>query len=195
MIREGTQFPPLISNPSRLNYQQADKPIDYFSLQHTMQCEICGKYIDKGKRVRVEGSTIITCEECSRYGEVVGVASSYEVKKPAPIVGDRKEASFEVKEDELIDDYSEIIRKTRECRGMTQEELAKSVNEPASLVHRIETGRIEPSLQIARKLEKKLGIRLFQESGALDINPVKTKIPDELTLGDLVVIKKREKRG
>ena len=39
-----------------------------------MQCEICEKGIEKGKRIKLEGSIVVACEGCSKYGEVVSEA-------------------------------------------------------------------------------------------------------------------------
>lgn len=159
-----------------------------------MQCEICEKYIEKGKNVRVEGSVVITCDECSKYGEVIGTVSSKEVKKTPPKVEEKEEVTFELEGEGLVDNYSELIRKTREKKGVKQEELARLINEPASLIHRIEIGKMEPSPQIARKLQKKLGVKLLEESGVMDVQAVKAKISEELTLGDLVVVKKKKQK-
>lgn len=158
-----------------------------------MQCEICERYIEKGKRVIVEGSVIVTCDECSRYGDVLGIVTSKEVKKPAPKVEEKEEITFELEVEELVDDYPELIRKKREILGLKQEELAKMINEPASLVHRIEIGKMEPSLQIARKLQRILDLKLLERSGAIEAQTEKTKVPDELTLGDMVIVKKKRK--
>jgi len=159
-----------------------------------MQCEICGRHIERGKKVRVEGSVVITCDECSKCGEIIGLVSSHEVEKPSPKVEEKKEVVFELEGEELVDNYPELIRKAREKRGMKQEELARLINEPASLIHRIEIGKMEPDPQMARKLQQRLNIRLLQKPEVTDIQPVKTKIPEELTLGDLVVVRKKVKR-
>jgi putative transcription factor len=160
-----------------------------------MQCEICERYIEKGKRVRIEGSVVVTCDGCSRYGEVVGAAFSHEVVKPPQKVEEKTEVAFDLEVEALVEDYPELIRKKREKMDMKQEELARLINEPASLIHRIEIGKMEPSPQIARKLQQKLGVRLLQKSGDMDVHPMKSKTTEELTLGDLVVVKKKARRG
>lgn len=141
--------------------------------------------------MKIEGSVVVTCDDCARYGEVVGFVSSRDKKKPALKPEEKEDVSFDAGGDELIDNYPEVIRKKREMHELKQEDLAKLINEPASLIHRVETGRMEPSLEVARKLQKALGVRLLHKSDSGSIDSVKPTESDELTLGDMVVIKKR----
>lgn len=167
-----------------------------------MECEICGRYIERGKRIKVESSIITACEECSGYGEVVSDVR-LEVKKkdkipqkPAPVVDIASETDNN--EGGLIDDYPSVIRESRERLGLKQEELAKAINEPASLIQRIESGKIEPSIEIARRIQKRLKIKIIEKSGGgTESIQAKKNVSEnkdaELTLGDLVVVKKRKK--
>jgi len=160
-----------------------------------MQCEICGGYIEVGKRVRVEGAIVTACDRCAGYGEVVAV-----VRKPKPRlkrgVGKGKEKQVteedEIKfEEELIEHYPQVIKSERESLNLKQEELAKKINEPASLIHRIESGRMEPTTEVARKLERVLRIKLIKKVKDMEFKETKAE-KGGLTLGDLVVV--RDKR-
>lgn len=141
--------------------------------------------------MRIEGSVVVTCEDCARFGEVVGFVSSREKKKPAVRAEVSEGVSFDVGGDDLVDDYPGIIRDKREKMGLKQEDLAKLINEPSSLIHRLETGRMEPDPEVASKLQKALGVKLLCKSGSEVVQPEKPTGSDELTLGDLVVIKKK----
>ncbi len=157
-----------------------------------MQCETCGKYIERGKRVRLEGSVVVTCESCANYGEILGDAKPY-VPKPSIHTAEKKE-NFELSEKEIDEDYARIIREAREKIGMKQEDLAKKINQPKSLIHRIESGSFEPKENLARTFEKILGVKLFVDNDEKTKSEGKLKHEDkEVTLGDLVVIKKRSK--
>jgi len=158
-----------------------------------MQCETCGKYIDRGKRVRLEGSVVVTCDECAKYGEIVGDVKPY-VSQPK-IQNIDKEENFDITvEKEIDEDYARIIREARENLGIKQEDLAKKINQPKSLIHRIESGGFEPKENLARTFEKILGVKLFVASEEKSKSEGKLKHDDkEVTLGDLVVIKKRIK--
>ncbi|MEA3255406.1 MAG: multiprotein bridging factor aMBF1 [Candidatus Altiarchaeota archaeon] len=158
-----------------------------------MQCEICGKYIREGKRVEVEGSIIVTCEGCCSCGKVVGEVKKEvkkEVKQVEPL---REDVNFEIGSEGLIEDYAGVIREAREKRGMKQKDLAASINEPISLIHRIESGRLKPSNVITRKIQGKLRVKLLEKSSDLGNQEVETSALKELTLGDLVVVRKRSK--
>jgi putative transcription factor len=89
--------------------------------------------------------------------------------------------------DEIAQDYDERIRSARETAGLSQEDLAKQLNEKASLIRKLEHGETLPSDDVQRKLE-----------GALDITLSAGASPDEdadwdggsstgeYTLGDVV---------
>jgi uncharacterized protein (TIGR00270 family) len=79
-------------------------------------------------------------------------------------------------------------------RGLKQEDLAKIINEPTSLIHRLEIGRFEPSPEVVKKLEHALGVKLLHKSEDMGLPAQKGKEDGEVTLGDLVVIKKKEKK-
>jgi len=135
-----------------------------------MQCEICGGYVEVGKRVRVEGAIVTACDRCAGYGEVVAV-----VRKPKPRLRRRVE---EGKEKPV---------------NLKQEELAKKINEPASLIHRIESGRMEPTTEVARKLERVLRIKLIKKVEDVEFKETKAE-KGGLTLGDLIVVRDKRHR-
>ena len=160
-----------------------------------MLCEICGKYIVEGKKVMVEGSNIITCESCASYGKIVSEIKRKETRKKDDKIESRPfEVDFDVEiQEEIVDNYQEIIKKARESRNMKQEDLAKMINEPVSMIHRIESGRMEPSLGVVKKIQRKLNIKLIKKPEAESTNLKKVEFPKEITLGDLVVVKKKKK--
>jgi len=158
-----------------------------------MQCELCGKYIEQGYRIKVEGSIFVVCDKCSNYGEIVTVERAVRkvVKK------DKKKKikiDFNVDFEEVLkENFHEIIKKKREERGMKQEELAKIINEPVSLIKRIESGKIEPELSIIKKTEKALHVKLTEtEKVDKEENSSNIDKKEEITIGDLIVIKKRK---
>jgi putative transcription factor len=156
-----------------------------------MICELCGKNTLEGFRVRVEGVIVSSCPECSKHGKVVSTVDKPERKadkRPSEVV-----ESFEV-EVGVAEDYAKIVRKAREKRGWTQEELGAGVNEPHSTIARIEHGRLEPSIDMAKKLERKLGVKLLVDAGVDDAGPIKQagEVRD-LTLGDMIVVRRRDR--
>ncbi len=156
-----------------------------------MQCEVCEKYIAEGKQVRIEGSVVITCPDCARYGEVLDNISSKKTKVQKPQKA-RENTSFNIEGDSLKDDYARIIHNKRERKNLKQEELAKKINEPASLINKIERGRIKPNLKVAKKLEHILEINLFETKSSEDTDDYSSSNEGDLTLGEVVVIKKKK---
>ena len=72
---------------------------------------------------------------------------------------------------------------------MTQKDLAMKLNEKESIIHSIESGRMEPELSLAKKLETFLKINLIEtvdESAGKQAKVGKTS----LTIGDMLKFKK-----
>lgn len=156
----------------------------------TMMCELCGKRITEGVKIRLEGVVVTACTGCRGLGEVVEeVKPQKPRKKPAPVKVKKQEFNVDV-EYELIDGFGDKIKAAREKLGWTQEDLGKKVNETHSLIHRMESGRYEPSVEVARKLERKLDVRLLAPSEEAEAPTAAGEVKD-VTLGDMVVVRKR----
>ncbi len=66
--------------------------------------------------------------------------------------------------EEVATDYDDRIRSAREKKGLSQEDLAKKLNEKASLIRKLERGDILPSDSVQKKLERSLGISLSESA-------------------------------
>ena len=66
----------------------------------------------------------------------------------------------------LTSDFSKLIREARMKKGFTHEQLAKLMNERATLLKKFETGALKPDEILARKLERHLGIKLYVDSNS-----------------------------
>ena len=142
-----------------------------------MNCDICGK--DRPLvRAIIEDVSLDVCSECSDYGDVI--------KEKRFVDIDRK-PRFEILE-LIVPDYSERIRNKRMGLGLTQKELSLKINEKESIIQSIENGRLEPELNLARKLERCLGLKLVVAHENDSSNRVNLK-DKNLTIGDLIKIK------
>lgn len=153
-----------------------------------MGCDMCGKET-KLFITRIEGSELKLCKQCSVYGEIVRPvqAPAPPAKRPTPIQR-AEEETVEM----IVQDYAEKIKRAREKSGLKQEDFARKINEKASLVHKMESGRFKPSLKLAKKLESSLGIKLIEEFKQSEMPTFSTKSKSmDLTVGDLINIKKR----
>ena len=94
-------------------------------------------------------------------------------------------------DEELVDDFSQIVRKGRESKGWTREELGAKIYEKVSVITRIETGKMEPDLKLAKKLEKTLNIKLIEKYDEMDLESFKSMASGPNTLGSIVKIKRK----
>lgn len=148
-------------------------------------CEMCGGPARNAKIAYIEGSRLTVCEKCAGHGNVVAeYGGERKVYSKKPIYR-KEEKTFDI-----VDNYDALIRNERQKRDWKQEELALKINEPASLVERIENGKAAPSEAVAKKLERLFGIKLIEE-----IENTAVELPREkssgVTLGDVVKIRKR----
>ena len=93
--------------------------------------------------------------------------------------------------DELVEDYNVIIRKARESKGWTREELGAKIYEKVSVINRIESGKMEPDIKLAKKFEKTLNITLIEKYDDMDLESFKSSASGPNTLGSVVKIKRR----
>ena len=87
--------------------------------------------------------------------------------------------------------FHEIIRREREKRGWSQEELAKRIQEKVSLIRKIENAEITPEPEVVEKLERLFNIKLRASIEDVQLESKRRNLT--LTLGDIVVIKKKKK--
>ena len=113
------------------------------------------------------------CKSCAKYGQVL---ESKPVKKSRP----RREETLLL----IVPGYGKKVKQAREKRGMKQEDVAKALHEKESLLSHVEAEKTEPSIAVARKLERYFGITLVEEDeDRVDVQ--KSKSTDTMTIGDL----------
>lgn len=160
-----------------------------------MQCEICGKDSDGCFRIELEGSELIACDECAELGTKISKISVPVIKKkqkprlevhiPFFEKKPKEEAAFE-----LLPDYGKMIRKEREKRGLTMEELGKILYIKGSELNRMEMQTLKPDEMQIKKIEKGLGIKLRTKASAEDYKNYAYKGSERMTLFDLFAKKK-----
>ena len=145
-----------------------------------INCDLCGKIEDNLKKALIERVELNVCSGCSKFGKVLGTVRKDITKKPIKKIEEKIEL--------LIENYPELIKRKRESLGLTQKDFANSINEKETTIQKIETGVFQPSLQLAKKLEKVLGIKLIEEY--IEKGEVfKRKSKEGFTLGDFIKIK------
>ena len=145
-------------------------------------CDMCGREGNLNQAI-VEGSLLNVCDNCARFGKVILI------KKAVKEIKHDKKPTRRTTEliNIIVEDYPKEIKEAREKQGLKQEELAKKINEKESLIHKLETGHLQPTILIARKLEKVLNIKLIElyEEQHEGLNFKDAAV----TIGDLVRLK------
>ncbi|WP_088335614.1 multiprotein bridging factor aMBF1 [Methanopyrus sp. KOL6] len=170
-------------------------------MEERTRCEICGRVVNgRPKVVKVEGSELRVCEECAKFGRKVvkpGLRreerTQREQRPRRRLTGARRRPrGLDPFSEglEVVPDYDERVREARERRGWSQKDLARKIGEKVSVIRRIESGKMEPDVELARKLERVLEIELLERVSEEDTGSVGIE-SDELTLGDVVEIRKK----
>lgn len=171
-----------------------------------MICEICGSRAPKLRRVVVEGSIVNICSVCFNTltrkipieREIPEATAKPPPKrtvlKPVPKVVERKTvettaSGLKIELMELVDDYRDIIKKRMKELGWNEEVLGARTGLKASLIRKIEAGRIVPSIPDAKKIEDALKVKLLKPSSEtqerVSLKQVSKPSPS-ITLGDVL---------
>ena len=169
-----------------------------------VQCEMCGAETASPKTVKIEGAELQVCDSCATFGTEVNQQRSTSTSTKYSTGGSKDSSSESSRSsggssggrrrrrdmfdemEEVATDYDQRIRNAREAAGLTQEELAKQINEKASLVRKLEHGDMLPSDDVQKKLERKLDISLTESGGDEDTEWESGGDSQGLTLGDMV---------
>ena len=134
-----------------------------------VKCELCGAEIRGAVyKIVLEGAELLVCSRCARGRTVVAVlnlSQSARGQAARRVPAARKPRAPEVEEYVVVEGYGEIVRKARESMGLTREALAAMVGEKESTIRRIEAEQLEPTLELARKLERVLRVKLLERVG------------------------------
>jgi putative transcription factor len=173
-----------------------------------LRCEVCGRKIhDEPVKAVIEGAKLTVCLECSKHGRVIlhevadfpapqkttATTSTYPSSSSTkstmhlPTIQKKPPVAQVQLTTELVEGYAGKIRVAREKLALSHEDLGKKINEKASLLRHIETGKVAPNNQLASKLEHALRIQLMvpiaDEKSTTHVHRVAN---EEMTLGDLV---------
>jgi putative transcription factor len=121
-----------------------------------MICEICGRKTNKLKKVMIDGAVLNVCEACSRFGSAVSESQKRKVEKTI-------KAALDIQDEEVIEDFGRVLREQREKLGLTQEDMAKRLGLKQSLYKKLEEGDLKPTLDLAKRIEKLLKIKLTKK--------------------------------
>jgi putative transcription factor len=153
-----------------------------------MQCELCGRTCDC-KAATIDGVMMMLCPDCIKHGEVIQTPKAPSVLQ-RPLLGRIKKPPVkDIYKDmtkELVTGWNEIIKKAREKKGLTREELGFKIGERTVTISKIENGDLRPSDKMIEKLEKELGIKLVEEVSGTSASLGVSRSEGRLTLGDFI---------
>lgn len=154
-----------------------------------MQCELCGRECDC-RPATVDGVKMMLCPSClKKHGKGVepkptpatkSTGILRRIKKP------REKDVYKNMEKELVSNYAEIIKEARKKKDLTREQLGFNIGERTVTISKIENGDLRPSDKVAKKLEKELGIILFEEINSVPSKALGGGKGKTLTLGDFI---------
>jgi putative transcription factor len=157
-----------------------------------MRCEICGKkLVEEPLKTKVDGSIMLTCKECSKFGKIQ--REPPKPKRPgAPrgSIATRRVQRPREPVEEVVENVKDIVREAREKKGWSREELGEKIYEKASVVTRIESGKMVPDLKLARKIEKLMNVILVEKNDDVSADEMAHSKIRGATIGDIALIKK-----
>ena len=107
-----------------------------------------------------------------------------EVKAPRRVQRPREPA------EEVVENVKDLVRQAREQKGWSREEFGEKIYEKASVVNRIESGKMVPDLKLARKIEKLMNIVLIEKNEDVSAEESGHSKVKGATIGDIARIKK-----
>jgi putative transcription factor len=166
------------------------------------ECPVCGSIIwGKGQRVLLEGAKITVCHNCAQHGiKIQKPPATTPYKKP--YTRDKFSSSKQQKLKkpvvdnlEIIPEYAKKIRNVRNSLGLNQDQFAQKLNEKPSLLRRIEAGKAEPTIKLAKKIENVYKIKILKKVDEIEVSTQDSKYMKKSTgtsLGDIAFIKKKK---
>ncbi|MFX0169159.1 MAG: multiprotein bridging factor aMBF1 [Candidatus Hodarchaeota archaeon] len=160
-------------------------------------CEICGRECRSTREISLEGAELFACNRCAELGEpvhrpkpAVGPPSTVLKTRPTSALRPSHRPRPQSRELVAVDNFSQLIRKAREQQGMSQKDVAGKLHERTSIIAKLESGKLTPTISLARKLERLFKLTLLEEAESLDLSPVTSQ--SSTTLGDVVEIRRKK---
>lgn len=155
---------------------------------------MCGKSIAT-RRHDVSGTVMNLGPCCTKYGTPLDApapagskaAVSQNLERRASRMTSRDVYQQETLD--LVEDFGARIRQAREKRGWTHAQLGDKVSARVPELHKIEAGGLRPSDDLAKRMERQLGITLLEK---VDAGPAAVAGANKggskagLTIGDLL---------
>lgn len=142
-----------------------------------MDCELCGAK-NANRKTKIESAVLSVCDRCVSMGQEIAVQNIRPVVRPRAAMPEELELTVRT-------DAAGLVRREREKRGLSQEQLAQKLAEKVSIIKRVEEGWTPPMTTI-RKLERFLNVKLMESAPVSELKQNTQK--KQLTMGDVAEI-------
>ena len=149
-----------------------------------MQCELCDKKATH--KAVIEGTIVQSCAACVKYGQDITTPSRPALAKTEALRRGSKQPTLTV----LEEGYGNLIKRERERKKLTHEQLATMLKERTSYVRAVEAERQQPNDITIKKIEKALNISLQRRDE--QVTDRKNNADYTTTIGDVAVIKRKK---
>jgi len=136
-----------------------------------MDCEICGKTIEKTTTILIDGTQFDVCDNCVSLGKKIELADEpvFEKRKPekssqsfSPSRSQNYSSSPNLVAATLTEGFGKKIMQARQRKNLTLKEQALKIYEKESVVQRIEAEKFKPSDKMIIKLQRELEVKLTE---------------------------------
>jgi putative transcription factor len=147
-----------------------------------LSCDICGNTPIRAQ-ILLEGAKLLACGRCMRNGSIIH--RFHDDEQPSEVPVSRPTAGAT---EEVVENYAKVIKEARQKLRLPITVVAERISEKESYLQAIEGGRLTPTMDVARKLEKELSIKLVEKvEASVGASPAaSTKKFSAPTLGDLL---------
>ncbi len=131
---------------------------------------------------------MIVCDECAKLGKIQKAPPKPKFRKSNKPKKNKTTKQNYLKMN-LKKNWLKIlmfkIRKARESKNLSREELGQKIYEKVSVINRIESGKMIPDIRLTKKLENALNITLIENVEKLDLSKYTGNPSQGRTLGML----------
>ncbi|MHA1304097.1 MAG: multiprotein bridging factor aMBF1 [Candidatus Heimdallarchaeaceae archaeon] len=169
------------------------------------RCEMCGREVAHLTEIEIEGARLFVCPGCSKHGKKVvkrkpsvrtrAVISQPGRKTSFPSTKTKAKKPYQPRNNQdlafLAEDYDKRLRLARQKLKLSQKEVANKTKISATNLQSFELGKLRPTDEQIRILEKFYNIKLMEKVIDYGLGEQKSSKGYQ-TLGDIVVIKKKD---
>ena len=153
-------------------------------------CELCGKIVDSTTTVKVAGTLVSSCSNCKGLGasvDIGGIDKTLKTFRP-------RNKTQEVLE--VVPNYTNLLNSSLGKKDINLHQLAHVLNIKESSLNKYFSGKIQPNIEMARKLENYLSIKLvvIVETKSVNVGDFMNNDSASDSLGDML-IKELEKQN